>query len=481
MPKLDDLLKVVKENNKKADLDLIRLAYDFAEEAHKGQKRLSGEPYIIHPLHTAITLAEMKADHATIIAGLLHDVPEDTDYSLVDVEKNFGQEITGLVTGITKLGKIKYRGIERYSENLRKMFISMAQDFRTVLIKMADRLHNLKTLDVLPKEKAFRIALETLEIYAPIANRLGMGHMKGELEDYSFPYVYPKEYEWMQQNIIPRFKPKIEYIDRVIKQVKKELERHSIKIDSIHGRQKRLYSLYQKLQRPQYEKDLSKIYDLVAVRIIAKDTDDCYKVLGVIHNQFKPMPGRIKDYIAQPKPNHYQSIHTTVFGPDNEIVEFQIRTSDMHEEAEYGIAAHWQHKELSLRGKGYTVPKKLKWVIELVNWQKEIRSATDFLKSVKKFEAFATRIFVFTPNGDVIDMPEGATPVDFAFHIHTEVGNKCAGSKINGEIANLGTPLKNGDVVEIIIDKNRKGPSRDWLKFAKTNMARYKIRTGALK
>jgi len=479
MFKLQDLLIIVKNNDKNADTDLIRLAFDFALEAHQGQKRLNGEPYINHCLETAITLAEMKADQTTIIAGLLHDVPEDTDFSLVDIEKNFGSEVANLVTGITKLGKIKYRGIDRYAENLRKMFISMAEDFRVILIKMADRIHNLKTLQALPKEKAQRIALETLEIYAPIANRLGMGHIKGELEDLAFPYVNPQEYDWMKKNIVPRFKPQVEYIEKVIKVVKKEIAKHNIKINSIHGRQKRLYSLYQKLLRPQYDRDLSKVYDLVAVRIIVPTTDDCYTVLGVIHNSWKPMPGRIKDYIAQPKPNNYQSLHTTVFCLDNKIVEFQIRTQEMHEQAEYGIAAYWQHKEINVLGKGYTIPKKLRWVAELVKWQKEIHSASEFLKSVRKFEAFANRIFVFTPHGDVIDLPEGATPVDFAYYIHTDIGNKCTGSRINGELAKLDTQLKNGDMVEIITDKKRKGPSRDWLKFAKTNMARYKIRSGA--
>jgi len=479
MAELNTLLKLIKSNNKKADLDMVRLAYDFAAEAHKGQFRLNNEPYINHSLETAITLAEMKADLTTIISGLLHDVPEDTSYSLVDIEKNFGGDIAKLVGGITKLGKIKYRGIERYAENLRKMFISIAEDYRVVLIKMADRIHNLKTLSALAEPKAKRIALETLEIYAPIANRLGMGHIKGILEDLAFPYVYKEEYEWIRTNIVPRFGPKIQYIEKVIKILEKEISKHHIKIVSIHGRQKRLYSLYQKLLRPQYDKDLNKIYDLVAVRIIIPTISDCYTVLGTIHNLWKPLQGRIKDYIAQPKPNGYQSLHTTVFCLDNEIVEFQIRTKEMHERAEFGIAAHWQYKEINIMGKGYTMPKRLQWVVELVKWQKEIHSATEFIQSIKKFEAFANRIFVFTPHGDVIDLPEGASPVDFAYHIHTDIGDKCGGSKINGEMASLDTELKNGDMVEIIIDKNRKGPSRDWLKFVKTNMAKYKIRSNA--
>ncbi|OGY47804.1 MAG: hypothetical protein A2840_01135 [Candidatus Buchananbacteria bacterium RIFCSPHIGHO2_01_FULL_47_11b] len=461
---------------------MIRLAYDFAEEAHKGQIRKSGQPYINHPLETAITLARMGMDQDTIIAGLLHDVPEDTTYSLVDVEKNFGKEVAQLVAGITKLGVIKYRGIERYAENLRKMFISMAQDIRIVLIKMADRLHNLRTLEHLPAEKQQRIAQESLEIYAPIANRLGMGVIKGEIEDLAFPYVYPDEYAWMKKEVLPKIEIKMEYVEKVIELTKKELAKNKIKILSIHGRPKRLYSLYKKLIKPHYDRDVSKIYDLVAIRIIVESVQDCYNVLGILHQQWKPLAGRIKDYISQPKPNGYQSLHTTVFCIDGKITEFQIRTKKMHEQAEYGIAAHWLYKENSknkkIGGPGYTPPKKLKWVEDLVQWQRGVADSQQYLKSLT-VDVFQNRIFVFTPKGDVIDLPENATPVDFAYHVHSWIGDHCSGAKINNQIVSLDRKLKNGDVIEIITDKKRKGPSRDWLKFATTAAAKSKIRSGA--
>ncbi len=496
MPDLNDLIKaikdtrgnskipvfeVLKKKNNSYDIDMIKLAYDFANEAHGGQKRKSGEPYIIHPLETAITLAKMGMDQPTIIAALLHDVPEDTNYSLVDVEKNFGPEVAKLVGGITKLGVIKYRGMERYAENLRRMFISMAQDIRIILIKMADRLHNLRTLKALPPEKQERIAKESLEIYAPIANRLGMGFVKGEIEDLAFPYVYPKEYHWMQTEIIPQIKIQMDYVNRVIKIVEKELSKENIKITSIHGRAKRLYSLFQKLRRPQYNGDVNKIYDLVALRIIVKDVSDCYHALGIIHHLWKPLPGRIKDYIAQPKPNGYRSLHTTIFCLEGKIVEFQIRTAEMHEQAEYGIAAHWHYKESDknpkkIGEKGRELPKKFKWIQDLVDWQKEIQDNEQYLDSLN-LDFFKNRIFVFTPNGDVIDLPEEATVVDFAYDVHTWIGDHCVGGKVNGVMASCDTTLKSGDVVEIVTDKHRKGPNRDWLLFAKTQAARSKIRS----
>ncbi len=468
------------KKNSDYDLDLIRLAYDYAEKAHTGQTRKSGEAYITHPLETAITLAKMGLDQASIIAALLHDVPEDTNYSLVDIEKNFGSEIAQLVGGITKLGVIKYRGMEKYAENLRRMFISMAQDIRIILIKMADRLHNLKTLNSLPPEKQKRIAQESLEIYAPIANRLGMGQIKGELEDLAFPYVYPEKYEWMMKEVIPKIEIEMAYTQKVIKLVEKELTAQKIKILSIHGRAKRLYSLYQKLERPPYNGDVSKIYDLVALRIIVATVAECYQVLGIIHHFWKPLPSRIKDYIAQPKPNGYQSLHSTVFCLDGKIVEFQIRTQKMHEQAEYGIAAHWHYKEsektpAKIEDKGYTLPKKLKWIEELVSWQKETHDNQQYLKSLA-VDFFHNRIFVFTPKGDVIDLPEDATPVDFAYHVHTWIGDHCSGAKINNQMVSLDYTLKNGDVVEIITEKNRKGPNVDWLKFVKTSAAKDKIR-----
>ena len=497
MPKINDLIKILKDGNVKSterhpilsylrknrpeyDLDLVRLAYDYASEAHAGQKRKSGEPYIEHPLRVAITLAHMGIDQPTIIAGLLHDVPEDTTYSLVDVEKNFGPEVAKLVAGISKLGVIKYRGIEKYAENLRKMFVSMAQDVRIVLIKMADRLDNLQTLDALPPEKRKRIAQESLEIYSPIAHRLGMGFIKGEIEDLAFKYVDPEKHVWMQKEIMPKMELKLEYLREIIKLVKKEIKKEKIKIISIHGRKKRLYSLYRKLKKPYYSGDPAKIYDLVALRIIVPSISDCYNVLGIIHRMWKPMPGRIKDFIAQPKPNGYRSLHTTVFCDEGKIVEFQIRTPEMHDQAEYGIASHWQYKEgggrSKTKDKGYTIPKKFKWIEDLVEWQKGIKDNKQYIQSLT-LDFFFNRIFVFTPKGDVIDLPEDATPVDFAYNVHSWIGDHCTGAKVNNQITSLDAKLKSGDMVEIITDKNRKGPSRDWLNFVKTSAAKGRIKS----
>lgn len=502
MPSIEDLLKILKNENGRQnskiailsnfrrhkseyDYDLIRLAYDYAETAHRGQNRKSGEPYIIHPLETAIYLAKMGMDQSSILAALLHDIPEDTNVSLVDIEKNFGPEVAKLVAGITKLGIIKYRGLERYAENLRKMFVSMAQDIRIILIKMADRVHNLKTLGALPPDKQKRIAQESIEIYAPIANRLGMGQVKGELEDLAFPFLYPDKYLWMKEHILPKVQTEMAYIENVIKIIRKELAEQKIKFVSLHGRAKRLYSLFLKLQRPQYDNDVTKIYDLVACRIIVPTVEECYQTLGVIHRLWKPLPGRIKDYIAQPKPNGYQSLHTTVFCQDGKIVEFQIRTKAMHEQAEFGIAAHWHYKEAGKKPKklgnpGAVLPKKMAWIEDLVKWQKEIQDNEQYLNSLT-LDFFHNRIFCFTPRGDVIDLPEEATPVDFAYHVHSWIGDHCVGARVNGAMASCDTTLKNGDVVEIITEKNRKGPNRDWLKFVKTNAAKDKIRTAAPK
>jgi len=472
-PTINELIEKIIANNPNADVDLVWLAYEFAEKAHAEAKRFSGENYIYHPLRTAMTLAEMKLPIPLIIAGLLHDVPEDTDYTINDIKKNFGKDIANMVAGITKLGKIKYRGVERYVENLRKMFIAMAADLRVIVIKFADRLDNLNTLDVHPPHKQTRIAKESLEIYAPIANRLGMGELKGQLEDAAFPYVYPKEYEWVRELVSDTLETKQKHLKGVIRSTKQELKKHKIDYISVHGRTKHMYSLYKKLIR--YDKDISRIYDLVAIRIIVKNIADCYTVLGIIHNKFKPIKGRIKDYIAQPKPNGYKSLHTTAFCPDfKEIIEFQARTEEMHWEAEFGIAAHWHYDE-----EGSVQPDKhLEWVKELANIQKEIATKEKFLESLEtlKIDLFQNRIFVFTPKGDVIDLPEEATPIDFAYYVHTDIGNKCSGVKINDEIASLDTKLNNGDVVEIIIDKKRKNPSSDWLKFAKTRHARNKIK-----
>lgn len=466
---LNTLLTTIQKQKLKVDKTLFRLAYDFAKEAHKGQKRKNGEPYINHPLRTAVTLAELGMDQDTIIAGLLHDVPEDTSKTLEDVKKNFGKNVGHLVEGITKLGIVKYRGINRYVENLRKMFVAMAEDIRVIIIKFADRLDNLRTLDTLPKGKQHRIALESLEIYAPIANRLSIGVLKGDIEDEAFKYLLPKDYQRVKKLVEEKQKKRHRVLDKIQKNIIQDLKDNKVEILFFHSRAKHLYSLYKKLLT--HDNDIDRVYDLMALRFIVPSVADCYKALGIIHSRYKPLKGRIKDYIAQPKPNSYQSLHTTVFGEQGEIVELQVRTPEMHEQAEYGIAAHWHYDE-----QGAKVPsKKLQWVEELARWQEEVKDEKKYLDSLK-IEVFQNRIFVFTPKGDVIDLPEGSTPIDFAYAIHTDIGNYATGSKINDQMASLHTQLKNGDVIFIIVDKKRKGPNRDWLEFVKTRSARSKIK-----
>ncbi len=468
------LIETIEGKYSADDVELVRLAFDFADQAHRGQIRISGEPYITHPLATAQKLAELGLDPTMIIASLLHDVPEDTSLTLKDIEKNFGEEIAKLVQGITKLGTLKYRGMDRYAENLRKMFIAMSEDIRVIFIKFADRLHNLKTLQCLPPGKQQRIALETLEIYAPIADRLSMGIIKGELEDLAFPFIYPEDYKWLTEILPQEYRTKEKLLEKIQNVVTEKFKENNITPEniSIQGRTKHLYSLYKKLLRPQINRDLSKIYDLIALRLIVPTIADCYSVLGIIHNLYRPVPGTINDYIAQPKPNGYRSLHTTVFTADGEIVEFQIRTQEMHAEAEFGVAAHWNYKESG----GQINSRQLKWLDELVQWQKQIKDNDQFIQTVK-FDVFQNRIFVLTPKGDVIDLPEGATPIDFAYHVHSNLGNKCVGAKVNDQLVNLAQQLKSGDIIEIIIDKNRKSPNPDWLELAKTSVTRSKIRT----
>jgi len=463
-----DLLNELKNYVPKKELDLVMLAYEFADNAHAGQTRRSGEPYIQHPLSAAYILAKMRIDLPIIIATILHDVPEDTEVTLEEIEKNFGKDIASMLEGITKLGKIKYRGVERYIENLRKMFVAMAKDVRVMIIKFADRTHNLMTLDAQPTNKQYRIALESLEIYAPIANRLGMGEFKGMLEDNSFPFIHPKEYEKTKEIRDKTLVSEEEYLKEVIKITKKELVKTDINFIDVHGRRKKLYSLYQKLLKKGWESN--EIFDIVAIRIILKDVGDCYATLGVLHKLWRPLKGRIKDYIAQPKPNGYKSLHTTVFCEDGKSVEFQIRTQEMHDEAEYGVAAHWHYDE-----GGKRLPTKdIAWAKELASIQKDIFKNMKDLEEIK-VDFFKNHIFVFTPQGDVIDLPEDATPVDFAYQIHTDVGNHCNGAKVNDQLVSLDTPLKNGDVIDIITEKNRKGPSPDWLKTVKTHSAKSRI------
>lgn len=481
-PTIDLLCERVRSYNPEADISLIRQGYAFAEEAHQGQKRASGEPYIIHPLCTALQLADMQMTVPIIVAGLLHDVPEDTARTLDDIEVVFGEDIRSMVSGITKLGKIKYRGMERYIENLCKMFLAMAADVRVVFIKFADRLHNLQTLDAIPPKKQLRIALESLEIYAPIANRLGMGDMKGRLEDAAFKYVYPKEYVWVSQIARATRIDSESYIQKVVDFSKQELEGSSIPYIDVHGRSKHLYSLYRKLLKN--DRSIARVYDIMALRIIVNTIPDCYAALGVIHGRWAPLKGRIKDYIAQPKPNGYRSLHTTVFCEDGEIVEFQIRTKAMHIENEYGIAAHWAYDENKPNGHaalgqgGAMAPD---WVKDLAGLQQEFHDQKDTLNHLEevKIDIFRNRIFIFTPKGDVIDLPEESTSIDFAYAIHTDIGDTCVGAKVNEEVAPLDRVLKNGDMVEILRDKSRKGPNPDWIRFVKTRHAKAKIRQQA--
>lgn len=470
---IDDLCAFLTRLHPQANIDLVRRAYHFAEQAHRGQTRSSGEPYIIHPLAAAYTLAEMHLDESILAATLLHDVPEDTERTLEDIEQEFGADIASMVGGITKLGKIKYRGMDRYIENLRKMFLAMAADVRVVFIKFADRLHNLQTLQHVPPKKQFRIALESLEIYAPIANRLGMGDMKGRLEDEAFQYVLPKEFEWVSGLARTTTAAKQAYLERVMEATRGIVQGMGVHDVIVQGRAKHLYSLYKKLLK--CERNINRIYDIIAVRIIVRSVGDCYAALGAIHSTWTPLKGRIKDYIAQPKPNGYRSLHTTVFCDDGEIVEFQIRTREMHEANEYGIAAHWSYDEQKLKKQSKNIPA---WVQDLATIQQELADKKEYMRSLEelKIDVFHDRIFLFTPKGDVIDLPEDSTCIDFAYAIHTDIGNTAIAAKINEEHVKLDTPLKNGDMVEIMVDKSRKKPNSEWLDTAKTRHARQKIR-----
>ena len=471
---LRDVKNLLSKNHPEADLNVVDRAYEYAKHAHEGQFRLSGRPHLDHVLATGKLLANWRMPLNLVIAGILHDVPEDTAYTLKDVEEHFGQDIRNIIEGETKLSTLHYRGQERYAENLRKMFLAIAKDVRVIIVKCADRIDNLKTLNFFPEEKQKRIARESLEIYAPVANRLGMGAIRGELEDLSFKYVNPPEYEWALGLIVDRAQQKEEYLEKIKGIIEQDLDSSHIRMISIHGRVKHLYSLYKKLLEK--DRDINKVYDIVAQRIIVPTVQDCYATLGVLHQRWTPLKGRIKDYIAQPKPNNYQSLHTTLFCEGGEIVEFQIRTPQMHEEAEFGIAAHWFYAE---KGKKSVTPEhEIKWLKDLVEIQKTIRDRTKFLEALEslKIDFFHNRIFVFTPKGDVIDLPEDATPIDYAYAIHTEIGDKCTGARINERMAPLSTALQSGDVVEITTDKQRKGPSSDWLKFVKTAHARAKIK-----
>lgn len=467
------------QNRPPEDMAFIKRAYEYAERAHHGQKRKSGEPYIVHPLATACRLAQMKLDAQTVAAALLHDVCEDTKYSIADIRKEFGDTVAFLVEGVTKLDKLRYRGTERSAESLRKMFLAIAEDIRIVLIKLVDRLHNMETLQYLPQEKQKRIALETLDIFAPLAHRLGIGELKGQLEDLAFTYVHPREYEWLMKTLSDHFGKRKEYVERLKPVIAQELTSEHIRFFDIHARAKHHYSLYKKLLK--YDLDINKVYDVLALRIIVESVEGCYATLGVIHKLWRPVPGLVKDYIALPKPNGYRSLHTTVFGPEGRTLEVQIRTQDMHDEAENGIAAHWAYTERKgtpayvKRIPSFADKRELAWIQQLREWQKDFDKdhPEEFLEALK-IDFFKNRIFVLTPKGDVIDLPEGATPVDFAYAVHTGIGHTTVGARVNGKLVSLDYQLKNREVVEILTQKNKR-PSQDWLKFVKGPSARKKI------
>lgn len=475
------ILEKILNNPKLTEPDkaLIQKAYLTAEIAHRGIKRLSGEDYITHPLHVSYFLSELGMDATTIAAALLHDTLEDTELKPEDLKRDFGQEILFLVQGVTKLGKIEYSAaspdkktaIENIA-SLKKMLFAMAEDIRVILIKLADRYHNMETLKYQKPEAQKRIALETLEIYAPIAARLGMGKLKGQLEDMAFPYVYPEDYAWLIKNVKEKYNDRIDYIERTKPLIKRQLTDAGISVLDVHSRAKHYYSLYGKIKKK--DLDPEKVYDLVALRIIVPDIKSCYEALGIIHKNYKPVPGLIKDYIAVPKPNGYQSIHTTIFCEKGRIVEIQIRTPDMHEHAENGIAAHWAYSEGGKKVFKADL-KETEWVNQLKQFLEEMKPKDQESLTNLKIDFFKNRIFAFTPKGDVKDLPEGATPIDFAYEIHTNLGHSIKGAKVNSKMVPLSHKLKNGDVIEIIKGKVIK-PSFDWLKIVKTNEAKKKIK-----
>ena len=471
---IEDILFVMKKSKKKNNIALIQKAYNFAKEKHGEQCRKSGEPYIVHPVQVAYELAKLELDDATICAALLHDVVEDTEITKEDIINIFGEEIAEMVDGVTKLSKIQFSTAqEQQVEDYRKMFLAMGKDIRVILIKLADRLHNMRTLKYLSEDRQFANAKETMDLYAPLANRLGIYSFKWELEDLSFRYLYPQDYYELVEGINKKRDERLNFIEKILDQIKTELK--SAKIDAeISGRAKHLYSIYRKMQRDNCS--LDQIYDLFALRIIVNSVKDCYAALGVVHDLYNPMPGRFKDYIAVPKPNMYQSLHTTLIGEKGTPFEVQIRTWDMHRIAEFGIAAHWAYKEANKTRKSNVIvgEDKLAWLRETLEWQKEMQDPDEFLKTLKT-ELFEDEVYVFTPRGDIKVLPRGATPIDFAYSVHAQIGHKMTGCKINSKMMPIVTTLNNGDIVEIITSENSKGPSRDWLKLVKSSSAKNKI------
>ena len=454
-----------------ADLTALRDAFDFAQEAHRDQTRVTGEPYVTHPLASAQILADIGIDATAVTAALLHDVPEDTDYTLNDIEERFGAEVAQLVDGVTKLSKFStHSHEEQQAENIRKMFLAMADDIRVVLIKLADRLHNMRTLYALPSEKQIRIAHQTLEIYAPLAERLGMWSIKWELEDLAFKTLEPEAYRELSRMLDTRRKSRESFIHRAIEELRPELARAGIEAE-LSGRPKHLYSIRKKMQRKGAE--IGEIYDVYAIRILVAEVKDCYAALGVVHSHWRPIPGQFDDYIAVPKPNLYQSLHTAVISLDGQPLEIQIRTQAMHQVSEVGIAAHWRYKEGSRADREYDA--KLAWLRQVMDWQRDVSDATEFVEGVK-LDVFQDQVFVFSPKGDVKDLPAGATPLDFAYRIHTDIGHRCIGAKVNNRLVPLDYKLQNGDIVEIVTTKGEHGPSRDWINIVRTSHARDKIR-----
>ena len=468
-----EFLEQILKSNSKYNTELIGKAFDKAWTLHDGQLRKSGEPYIIHPIHVALILAEMGMDDATIVGGLLHDVVEDTPYTREELVADFGEEIALLVDGVTKLGTIKFESKEEIqAENFRKMFLAMSKDIRVLIIKLADRLHNMRTLEFMKPEKIIEKCNETLEIYAPLARRLGISKVKFELEDLALKYLHPKEFQELKEKVNKRKEEREATINTVIEEIRESLDDMRFHYD-IYGRAKHYYSIYKKMKYQ--HKQIEEIFDLIAVRVIVDNVKDCYAVLGIVHTMWKPIPGRFKDYIAMPKPNMYQSLHTTVIGDNGEPFEIQIRTYEMHKVAEYGIAAHWKYKEGDTSGKASNDDIKLAWLRQSLEWQKDLNDPKDFLETMK-MDLFASQVFVFTPRGDVIELPAGSTPLDFAFKIHSAIGCKCVGAKVNGKMVTIDYTLQNGDIVEIVTSSNAAGPSVDWLKIAKSSNARNKIR-----
>ncbi|MBI5493574.1 MAG: bifunctional (p)ppGpp synthetase/guanosine-3',5'-bis(diphosphate) 3'-pyrophosphohydrolase [Deltaproteobacteria bacterium] len=473
MVKLNDIIARVRDYHAEADFDLIKRAYVYSTTMHQGQVRKSGEAYVSHPLEVAYILAELKMDEATVCTGLLHDTVEDTLATLEEVEKVFGKEIAALVDGVTKLSAVEFTSAEeKQAENFRKMLVAMAKDIRVILVKLADRLHNMRTMEFMKAEKQEKISQETLDIYAPLANRLGISWMKTELEDLAFRYTHGREYKEISETLGQSRKERDDFIEEVVGIIRGRLKGTALEKAEVYGRPKHLFSIYKKMRDKQV--GLDGLYDIIAFRILCDDVTQCYEALGHIHGLWRPVPGRFKDYIAMPKPNMYQSLHTTVVGPEGQRVEIQIRTHEMHAIAEEGIAAHWQYKERGSLGKTDKDDRKFAWLRQLLEWQQELKDPTEFMESVK-VDLFSEEVYVFTPKGRVIELPRGATPVDFAFAIHSEVGHHCAGGKVNGRIVPLKHQLKNGDTVEIITNPNQR-PNKDWLQFVKSGRAKNRIR-----